>query len=71
MLVVMSYVAWSKDKELQDEKQARIDDAKSYNELALKLQADAIGTINKVGDIFEEMKKIMTPTQGRPFGGGR
>lgn len=59
MLVGALYVAYRKDKDLQDERTARIADAKTFNELALKIQAGAIDTVNKLSDIFEEMKKTM------------
>ena len=68
MLVIVGWVAWSKDKELQAERLARIADAKSYTELALKLQAQVIDAVNKLSDILTEMKKFMAP---RTPGGGR
>jgi len=72
MLVVVGWVAWAKDRELQAERQARIADAKSYTELALKLQAQVIDAVNKLSDILTEMKKFMAPPPGRTsLGGGR
>lgn len=56
-LVVTGWVAWSKDRELKAEREARITDAKNYNELALKLQAQVLDAVDKVGDILGEMKK--------------
>jgi hypothetical protein len=67
MLVVVGWVAWSKDRELQAEREARVADAKSYTELALKLQAQVIDAVHRLADILDEMKKL-----GRPsLGGGR
>lgn len=66
VVVVTGWVAWSKDRELKAERDARIEDAKNYNELALKLQAQVLEAIDKLGDILGEMKK-----QGRGFGGSR
>lgn len=62
MLVVVGWVAWRKDRELSDERDARITDAKNYTELALKLQAQVIDAVHKQADILEEVKKLM----GRP-----
>lgn len=70
MLAVAMFVAYSKDKQLQDERAARITDAKNYTDLALKLQAQVIEAVNKLTDTFEEMKKIMVPSS-RTIGGGR
>jgi hypothetical protein len=61
LLVVVGWVAWSKDRELKAEREARIADAKSYTELALKLQSQVIDAVNKLADIFDEMKKLMVP----------
>lgn len=58
------WFAYAKDRQLQDERLARITDAKSYNELALKLQAQVLDAVNKLADILEEMKKFMAPPQG-------
>jgi len=65
LLVVVAWVAWSKDRELQNERLARIQDAQDYRELALKLQAQVIDAVNKVSGILEELKKVMTPPPGR------
>jgi hypothetical protein len=61
LLVIVGWFAWSKDRELQAERTARIADAKNYTDLALKLQAEVIDAVNKLADILEEMKKLMTP----------
>jgi hypothetical protein len=75
MLVVVGLYAWTKDRQLQEERDARIADAKNYNELALKLQAQVLDAVNKLADILEEMKKFMTapqaPAPGRGSFGGR
>lgn len=59
MLVIVGWVAWSKDRELKAEREARISDAKSYTELALKLQAQVIDAVNKLADILDDMKRFM------------
>ncbi len=63
VLIITGWVAWSKDKELQAEKLARIDDAKNYTKLALELQSKVIESVDRLGDILDEMKK--SATQGR------
>lgn len=65
MLVVVGWVAWSKDRELKAEREARIADAKNYTDLALKLQAQVIEGVHKLSDIFDEMKNLMAPTGGK------
>ena len=62
LLVIVGWVAWSKDRELKAERLARIEDAQNYTELALKLQAQVIDAVNKLSNILNEMKKLM----GRP-----
>jgi hypothetical protein len=59
LLVVVGWVAWSKDRELKTEREARIKDAKDYTDLALKLQAQVIEAVHKLADILDEMKKLM------------
>lgn len=51
--LVLGYVAWKKDKDLIEEKNARIADAKGYNDLALKLKQEAIDSVNKLYLIFK------------------
>ena len=69
ILIIVGWVAWSKDRDLQAERLARIDDAKAYTDLALKLQAQFLDAVNRVTNTFDEMKKIMA---GRTStGGGR
>jgi hypothetical protein len=59
LLVVVGWVAWSKDRELKAERDARIADAKSYTDLALKTQAQVIESVNKLSEVLSEMKKLM------------
>jgi hypothetical protein len=66
LLVVTGLAYWNKDKALTDERNARIADAKAYNDLALKLQAQVIDSVNKVSEILDEMKKIMPPARREP-----
>lgn len=56
---LLAYWVWTKDKEITKERDARIADAKAYTEMALKLQAQAISAVDKLTDIFEELKKLM------------
>lgn len=64
MLVVVGWVAWSKDRELKAEREARIADAKNYTDLALKLQGQVIEAVHKLSDIFDEMKKLVAVPTG-------
>lgn len=66
ILVFVGWFAWTKDREANTERQARINDAKDYNALALKLQSQGIDLVNKLSDILEEVKKI---TPNNRFGG--
>lgn len=59
LLVVVGTVAWLKDRELRDERQARIEDAQKYNKLAMELQAKVIDAVNKLSAILTETKKLM------------
>lgn len=46
-----------KDRELRLERDARITDVKSYNDLTLKLQSQVIDAINKLSSILDEVRK--------------
>lgn len=70
LLVVVGWVAWRKDQDLKaerdvsdkalaEERKARVEDAKGYADLTLKLQAQVIDAIHKLSDILDEMKRIM------------
>lgn len=59
LLIVAGWVAWSKDRELTTERNARIADAKAYADLALKTQAQVIDSVYKLSDVLAEMKKLM------------
>lgn len=72
MLIIVGWVAWRKDVDLQAERLARIEDAKDYTRLALDLQAKVLDSVNKLADILDEMKKLMaTPGRSSSFGGNR
>jgi hypothetical protein len=60
LLVAVAWAYWNKDRELKTERDARISDAKAYNDLALKLQAQVIDSVNKLAETFDEMKKLMS-----------
>ena len=67
LLIVVGLFAWSKDRELKAEREARIADAKDYTKLALDLQEQVLDAVNKLADILDEMKRIQF---GRPQLGG-
>lgn len=50
--------------ELKVERDGRIADSKGYLDLALKLQSQVIDAVNKLADVFDEVKKLI-PTQRR------
>ncbi len=64
LLVAVTWAYWTKDKELKAERDLRIADAKAYTDLALKLQAQVIDSVNKLAETFDEMKKMMAPRTG-------
>lgn len=57
LLVVAIFALRAKDKELQQEKAARIDDAKAYLQLAMSLQEQVITAVNKLSEIWEAWEK--------------
>ena len=63
LLVLWVYM---KDKELKTERDARIADAKQFTDLALKLQENAISSVNKLTDVFEEIRRIRDAENSRP-----
>jgi hypothetical protein len=69
VVFVFGWIAWSKDKELTAEREARIQDAKNYTDLALKLQQQVLDNVNKMNDTVEEIRKMTS--QGRAFGSNR
>lgn len=48
----------AKDQELKVERDARINDSKEYRELALKLQAQVIDTVNTLRTVFDEVRRL-------------
>ena len=59
-VIIALLVLWvyMKDKELKAERDARIADAKTFTDLALKLQENAISSVNKLTDVFDEVKRM-------------
>ena len=55
LLIVWVYL---KDKELKAERDARIADAKAFTALALQLQEHAISSVNKLSDVFDEIRRM-------------
>jgi hypothetical protein len=60
--IALGWAYLKKDKELADERAARISDAKGYTDLALKLQQQVLDTSNRLADTFDEMRRA---NQGR------
>ncbi len=59
VLLVLTLLALrSKDRELRAESQARIEDAKKYNDLAMNLQKQMIESVNKQGEIMDRFEAI-------------
>lgn len=67
VVAIFLYLYVQKDRELKRERDARIADAKDmtkvigemqegFNKKALELQDKAIGTANRLADLFEELK---------------
>ena len=77
VLLVLALLALrSKDKELKDEQQARIEDAKSYLKLAMSLQEQVISAVTKLSDIVEYLQSrdtgaSMPPKKVETFRGGK
>jgi len=57
LLVIALFALWQKDKELQREKNARIEDAKQYNMLSMSLQREVIQAVEKLSDIVQIWKQ--------------
>ena len=58
VLLVLALLALrQKDKELKDEQQARIEDAKAYLKLAMSLQEQVLGAVNKLAEIVEAWER--------------
>ena len=55
---LLVYWVYLKDKELKAERDARIADAKAGTQLALALQENAISAVNKLTDVFEEVRRM-------------
>ena len=55
---LLVFWVYMKDKELKAERDARITDAKAFTDLALKIQENAISTVSKLTDVFDEVRKI-------------
>ena len=60
---LLVYWVYLKDKQLAAERDARVADAKAFTDLALKLQSDAISSVNKLSDVFEEIQKLQSPVK--------
>ncbi len=61
VIAVLIYWLREKDKELAEERKARIADAKGYTDMALKLQSEVIAAVHKLTDVFEDMKRLIGP----------
>lgn len=60
---LLVFWVYMKDKELKAERDARIADAKAFTELALKLQENAISSVNKLTDVFEEIRRMRSDAE--------
>ncbi len=60
---ILVFWVYMKDKELKNERDARIADAKAFTDLALKLQENAIGSVNKLTDVFEEIRRMRSDAE--------
>ena len=65
--LIFLWLYLKKDKELADERAARINDSKDGLKLALSLQEKTQTTIEKLGGMFEESKRLLEKMRG----GGR
>jgi hypothetical protein len=59
VILVLGWWIYRKDAELAAERKARVEDAKAYNDLALKLQGQVIEAVNKLATVFDEIKKLV------------
>jgi len=53
LLVLTLYALRDKDRKLQSEMAARIEDAKKYNDLSMALQREVIQAVTKLGEMLE------------------
>ena len=60
---LLVFWVYLKDKELKIERDARIADAKAFTQLALGLQENAISSVNKLTDVFEEVRRMRQETE--------
>lgn len=63
---LLVYWVYLKDKELKAERDARIADAKAGTQLALALQENAISAVNKLTDVFEEVRRMRHEAEHNP-----
>lgn len=52
------------DAELKGERDARIRDAKDFNELALKLQGQALDSVQKLKEVLDELRRQYPQRRG-------
>jgi len=64
VIALFAILLIKKDQDLTRERNARIQDSKEYRDISMKLQSDVIGAVNKLSDVFEEVKRLI-PSQGR------
>jgi hypothetical protein len=57
LLAICLLAYWWKDRQLTREKDARIADARVLTDLALKFQQQSIEHVQKIHDVFEELKR--------------
>lgn len=54
---ILLWTLWQKDKDLTAERAARIADAQNYTKMALDLQGKVLDAVQKIGSIFDELRK--------------
>jgi hypothetical protein len=57
LLAIMLALFVRKDRELQREREARVNDAKDYTKLAVELQRQVMDSVAKLSEIFTELKQ--------------
>lgn len=65
VLIVVGWAYFKKDQALVAEQQLRIEDAKQYLALAMRLQESVISAVNKLSDIVDVFEKRETAREAR------
>jgi hypothetical protein len=57
IVIVLGVVLYRRDKELLDEKNNRIEDARAFNQLAMSLQERVIVAVDRLSDLVAVLEK--------------